>query len=138
MPAKKSSRRPALRELAVGWLHLGVLWTFAFAQPLFDSRRRPGLLRARGNTSGDILLFAFGLVFVPPTLLIAVEALLLPFDTVRRAIHLVFVAILGAVFALQVLGDVASGTSSAILIPLAVWEPGSGRPTGGPPACGRP
>ena len=102
MPAEKSSRRPALRELAVGWLHLGVLWTFAFAQPLFDVLAGdPAFFVARGNTSGDILLFAFGLVFVPPTLLIAVEALLLPFDTVRPAIHLVFVAILGAVFALQ-------------------------------------
>jgi hypothetical protein len=103
----------------MAWLHLAVLWSFAFAQPLFgvlaDS---PEFFVARGNTSGDIILLAVAVTVLPPTLLIAVEAMLVKLPRVREGLHLGFVAILTAAFALQLLGDALDG-SSEVLIPVA-------------------
>ena len=40
-------------------MHLAVLWAFAVAKPLFDILAdSPDFFVARGNTSGDIVLFA--------------------------------------------------------------------------------
>jgi hypothetical protein len=75
---------------------------------------------ARGSTAGDILILAFRLVLMPPTLLVAIEALLYRVSRLRRAVHLAFIALLAAVFALQVLADIAPRTTSVLLIPLAV------------------
>jgi hypothetical protein len=48
-------------------LHLGGLWALAFAQPLLDLLgRNAEFFVARGSTTGDILLLAFGYVLVPP------------------------------------------------------------------------
>ena len=109
-----------LRQLGISWVHLGVLWTFAFAQPLFEVLSdAPEFFVARRNTGGDIVVFAFVLVLVPPSVLVAVEALFLWAPSVRRAIHLAFVALMTAAFALQVLADLF-GLSAGWLIVLAV------------------
>jgi hypothetical protein len=104
------SDRPLIGELLKAWIHLAVLWCLAFAQPLFgvlsDS---PEFFVARGNTSGDIALLALGLVLVPPTLLVAVEALIWRLPAVRWIVHLVFVGALVAAFAIQAFKDVRSG-----------------------------
>ena len=111
----------AVRTLGMAWLHLAVLWAFAVAQPLFNILDDdPAFFVARGNTTGDIVLLAFGLVLVPPTVLVAVEAVFVRLPVVREWLHVVFVALLASVFALQLIGDAAPGGSSAFLIPLSL------------------
>ncbi len=102
------------------WLHLAVLWAFAFAKPLFDVLAdSPEFFVARGNTRADILIFAIGMVVVPPTVLVLVEAAVSRLPRVREALHLVFVGGLFAVFAVQLLDD-AIGGGGAVAIALAV------------------
>ena len=59
------------RSFLVSWAHLAVLWSFAFAQPLFDILSdSPEFFVARENTGGDIVVLALGVTLVPPTLLL--------------------------------------------------------------------
>jgi hypothetical protein len=96
------------RELLMGWLHLAVLWAFAIVKPLLDVLAdEAAFFVARGNTRADILILTFGLMFAPPTLLVAIEALLFRFRRVRHTLHVAFVGGLIALFALQVLVDAA-------------------------------
>lgn len=105
-----------LRELLIAWLHLAVLWCFAFAKPLFDVlAAAPEFFVARGNTRGDILLFAFAMVLIPPSILVLVEALAVRVPRVRRALHLVFVAALAGAFVLQLIEDAFGGGGAALL-----------------------
>jgi hypothetical protein len=93
----------AQRELLLAWVHLTVLWSFAVAQPLFDVLAdSPEFFVARGNTSGDIALLAFGLVLIPPTLMVAAEAALFALPRVRGVLHLLFVGALTTAIAMQV------------------------------------
>ena len=91
--------RPLLRA----WAHLPVLWAFAVAQPvlqvLADSA---AFLVARGNSWPDLVLVTLGLVLVPPTAMVAIEAVL-PRAGLRRYLHLAFIGLLVAAFAFQVL-----------------------------------
>jgi hypothetical protein len=91
------------RTLLRAWAHLAVLWAFAVAQPvlqvLADSA---AFLVARGNAWPDLVLVTLGLVLVPPTLMVAIEAMLSR-PNQRRYLHLAFVGLLVAAFALQVL-----------------------------------
>ncbi len=108
------------RTLLVAWAHLAVLWSFAFAQPLLDLLGdSPEFFVARGNTRGDILLLAFTLVLVPPTVLALVEAAFMRVPRVREALHLAFVAVLVAALALQVVTDVLDGLPAYAAIALA-------------------
>jgi Sulfatase len=89
-------------------LHLGVLSAFAFAQPLFDllGRNAP-FFAVRGSTRWDVLVFAFGLVVLPPLLLLALEALAgLAYRTAASALHLVFLAGLTGLVCLQALREI--------------------------------
>jgi hypothetical protein len=85
-------------------LELAVLCGFAFAQPLFDLLgRNPEFFAVRGSPSGDIVLFAVALVLLPPLILTGVEALAgLAGRRVRDAVHVVLVALLGALVVIQV------------------------------------
>ena len=57
------------RALLTSWAHLAVLWSFAFARPLFDILSdSPEFFVARENTSWDIVLLALGVTLVPPTI----------------------------------------------------------------------
>ena len=113
-----------MRSYLVTWAHLAVLWSFAFAQPLFDILSdSPEFFVARENTGGDIVVLALGVTLVPPTLLLLVELLLVRGPRVREAVHLAFVGILVAAIALQALKDLIGG-SAAVLIALAA---GAGR-----------
>jgi hypothetical protein len=88
--------------LAAG-LHLGALCGFAFAQPLFDllGRNAP-FFAVRGSTRWDVLVFAVGLIAVPPLVLLAVEALAGIVDRrAATAAHLVFLAGLTGLVCLQ-------------------------------------
>ena len=91
-------------ELLWAWLHLSVLWTFAFAKPLFDVLAdSPDFFVARGNTSGDIIVLALAVTLVPPTALVLLEALLFAFRRARHALHLVFIALLLAAIVVQLI-----------------------------------
>ena len=118
--AERTDRRPLWRELLIAWVHLAVLWSFAFAKPLFDVLAdSPDFFVARGNTGGDIVIFAIAMIVIAPTLLVAVEAALYRLPAVRSVVHLVFVGVLFAAFAVQVLDDLFGG-SAAVLIVLAL------------------
>jgi Sulfatase len=105
------------RDLGRAWLHLAVLWTFAFAQPLFDVLAdSPEFFVARRNTAADIVVLAVALVAVPPSLLVLVEAALVRLPRARRALHLVLVGLLAAAIALQLLTDLLGGAALPILL----------------------
>src|SRR5215211_6455562 len=111
-PAASQAPRAARagRPLLLAWVHLTVLWSFAFAKPLFDVLAdSPEFFVARGNTTGDVVLCAFGLVLVPPTLLWLVELALTVAPRVRRPVHLVFVGSLVTTIAMQIFKGEATG-----------------------------
>ncbi len=102
---KTTSERPAtVRELLVGGAHLGALWAFAFVQPLLDLLgNNPDFFVARDNTSSDIVIFAVVFTFLPPLILLAIEAIVrLINKTAYRWLHLGFIAVLAAVFFVQI------------------------------------
>lgn len=115
------SPRSAARSLAVNGAHLGVLSAFALAQPLFDLLgKNADFFAVRGSTRWDIVLFALGVVFVPPLGLLVIEALAgLVARPLQRALHLVFVGALVGVVTIQVLKDATSLDSTELLIALA-------------------
>jgi Sulfatase len=85
-------------------LHLAVLSSFAFAQPLFDLLgRTPEFFAVRGATPTEIVVFALALVLVPPLVLVAVEAASGP---ARGAVHLGLVGGLVGLVALQASGRI--------------------------------
>jgi hypothetical protein len=80
-----------------------VLWSFAVAKPLFDVLAdSPEFFVARGNTTGDIVLFALGLILIPPTLLLGIELALSRWPRLRELAHLAFVGALTTAFLMQV------------------------------------
>lgn len=108
------------RELLTAAAHLGVLWAFAFAQPLLDLvGDTPEFFVARGNTSADIVVLALVVTLVPPLLLTAFEALVgLVSRRAREGLHLFLVGLLAAAFALQLIKDVP--VPAGLLVALAV------------------
>jgi sulfatase-like protein len=107
------------RQLWLGALHLGVLWAFAFQKPLFDILgRNPEFFVVRGNTRGDIVVFALCFTLLPPLAMAATEWVALRFrPALYRPLHLAFVALLGAAIVLQFLKDnVASGPAAVLLL----------------------
>lgn len=86
-------------------LHLLVLSTFAIAQPLFDRLGpNPAFFAAHEVGRWGLIEFALVVLLAPPLVLIAVEGLArlaLP-DRASDAVHLIFVGLLFALFALGV------------------------------------
>jgi hypothetical protein len=107
------------RQLLVNGAHLAVLTTFAFAQPLFDLLgRTPEFFAVRGSHTVDLVVFALVLVLVPPALLLAFEALVaLASPRAAWVLHLVLVAVLAGVVAIQVTRD--HSRSTALVVGLA-------------------
>jgi hypothetical protein len=84
-------------------LHLAVLCAFAVAQPLLDllGRNAP-FFAVRGSGRFDVVVFALGLMVVPPFALLALEAVAsLAHRAVGTALHLVLVAALSGLVCLQ-------------------------------------
>ena len=115
---RAEGRGLAAGELLFNGLHLTALTAFALAQPLFDVlQQEPEFFAARGSRSVDIIVFALLVTFGPPVGLVAVEAVVgLASRTVARALHLVFVAGLAAVVAMQALKDAGSLSTEVILV----------------------
>src|ERR1700722_4759840 len=97
-PPRSVSRAPPAmkRELGRNALHLGVLSSFAIAEPLLDLLgRTPEFFVVRGSTAGDVIFFALVLTFAPPLALLLVEAVVGRFSVVAmRWLHHLFVAAL--------------------------------------------
>ena len=104
------------------WLHLAVLWTFAFAQPLFQLfADSPEFLIVRGNSWPDVLITSLALVLLPPTAMVAVEAVVSRWRSpLGRLAHLAFVALLMTALAIQVGKDLLGPGSLIPLLALAV------------------
>jgi hypothetical protein len=103
-------------------LHLGGLWALAFAQPLLDLLgRNAEFFVARGSTTGDILLLAFGYVLVPP---LVCAGVVWGLGRIRPALGwaamLVLVGLIVAGLALPPAGDLLGGSSVAIPVALLV------------------
>ena len=101
--------RPRMTDLPpplpVAALQLAGLWALAFVQPLFDILgKNAAFFVARDNTAGDILIFAFTFVLVPPlvlTLLVFLARLI-----ARKAgavVMLTLIALLVAALVMQIL-----------------------------------
>lgn len=109
--------RSTWRALALAWVHLAVLWAFAFAKPLLDVvAESPDFFVVRGNTAGDIVLLALGVTLVPPTVMLVIELPFARLERVRRLVHVSLVGCLAAALALQVLEDITGGPALALLV----------------------
>ncbi len=103
--------------MAVRALHLCVLWSFAIVAPLLDELgSHAEFFVVRGNTRADILLVAFGLTLIPPlvlTLLVVIAGRIEP--RAGELLQAVFVGLLLAVFALNILERIVSASAPLIV-----------------------
>jgi Sulfatase len=92
-------------------LHLAGLSALAVAQPLFDLlSRNVEFFAVRGSTRWDVVLFAVGIVVLPPLILLACEALVgLLHQRTATILHLAFLAALIALLVLQAIRGLGSG-----------------------------
>jgi hypothetical protein len=123
-PASDRGRARPVRELGFAGLHLLVLTSFALAQPLFSLlSENVVFFAARGSSRWEIVVFALGLVLVPPLLLLAVEALVgLVHRGAAIGLHLILVGLLSGLIAMQVVnrfGDPPQGLFAAIVVVVA-------------------
>jgi hypothetical protein len=107
--------------LLIAGLHLAALSSFALAQPLFDLLgKNPDFLAAHEVRGWGMVLLALVLTLALPLVLLAIEAVAwLVSRQLQAALHLVFVAGLVSLLAIQVLKSLTDIHSSA-LIALAV------------------
>ncbi len=121
------------REPATRGAQLLAASGFALAQPIFDILgKNAEFFAVRGSTPGDIVLFALAVTFVPALVLLAVEVVVgLASERAAHALHLAFIAFLGAVFGVQLLKrSGVDGTTVLILgaigiglgVAAAVWR----------------
>src|SRR6185503_18981462 len=117
----RSLRTPSVVPLPVAGLHLGALSALAVAQPLFDLiSKNPDFLVARALIGWQVVALGLVLVLVPPLLALGIEALVgLVSRPLRAGVHLLFVVLFVALFAIQALKDIAPSASSGVLILVA-------------------
>lgn len=102
--------RPTPREVLVAAAHLLALWTLAFVQPLLDLLgSNPDFFVARGNTSADILILAFGFTLLPALVMAVILTLAAavgrgPFTIVYRGLVVILVAFLAVQLLERLLG----------------------------------
>jgi hypothetical protein len=109
----------AFRRETRAFVELIALCGFAITQPLLDIFGRAVTQFAfRGATGRDVVVFGVLLTFGPALVLWAAEAVVgLVSSTIRRRLHLLFVAVLVAAFVVQVARPLLSG---ALLLVLAL------------------
>lgn len=111
----------SVRDWARNGAQLAGLWGLAVAQPFFDVTDSGELYLRSGWRGGDIVAFAFALAFVPPLLMVVVEAVAARFR--RRAgeiAHLAFVGSIAAVFAAYVVKQETTWTTEPSLVIMLV------------------
>jgi hypothetical protein len=103
-------------------LQLAALWSLGLVRPLFDVLGTDNaFFVARGNTPGDILIFAIGVTLIPPLVLTLIELIVRAASlTASRIVHLVFVALLTALIALQFVKGSFAASTPALLVALAI------------------
>ncbi|MGH2996849.1 MAG: hypothetical protein ACRDM9_11095, partial [Gaiellaceae bacterium] len=106
-----------MRGVVRAGLHLAALWALAVAQPLFDLLGESAeFFAVRDSTRWDIVLFALGITLLPPALLVLLERLAaLVHPRLGEALHLLAVAALVALVALQAAARNADLPSAALL-----------------------
>ncbi|HRV59304.1 MAG TPA: sulfatase-like hydrolase/transferase, partial [Solirubrobacterales bacterium] len=112
-------------SLLLGAAHLAALWTLAFVQPMLDLLgNNPDFFVARGNSSGQIILYALTLTFAVPLICLAIEAIVRKFNPdAQWYLHLFLMGLFGAAFALQLIKnhlDWPAGLLIAISIALSL------------------
>lgn len=123
-PAPDRELARPVRELGFAGLHLLVLGSFALAQPLFSLlSENVVFFAARGSSRWEIVVFALGVVLVPPVVLLAVEALVgLVHRGAAAGLHLIFVGLLSGLVAMQVvnrIGDPPQSLFAALVVGIA-------------------
>ncbi len=115
---ERGSGRSLVKEAAWSYLNLAVLWCFAVAQPLFDLLKdNPEFFAARGSSGFDIISFSVLLIVLPPALLLALELLVgLAGRGPRRAAHVVLIAGLVALIAVQALKKVFDSSDIVLIV----------------------
>lgn len=108
-------KRPTLW---LGGAHLAALWALAFAQPMLDLLgENPDFFVARGNTSGQIVLYALCLTFIPPLIGVGLEALTrLVNRDAQWYLHLFLMWLLGTCFALQLLKNYIEWPAGLLIV----------------------
>jgi Sulfatase len=103
-------------------LHLGALWAFAFAQPLFNLLGgQAQFFVARGSTTTDIVLFALVVTLVPPALLaLAVWLAGKVRPALGEALQVILVGLLAAAILLPPIGDLLGGSMVSVPVALLV------------------
>ena len=104
-PGSGADARFKRPSLLLGGAHLAALWALAFAQPMLSLLGdNPDFFVARGNTSGQIILYALVLTLVPPLIGLGLEALArLVSRNLQWYVHLGLMSLLGACFVLQLI-----------------------------------
>jgi hypothetical protein len=99
------------RSFRVAALHLAGLSALAVAQPLFDLlSHNVEFFAVRGSGRSDVVLFAVGIVVLPPLAMLALEALAgLVHARAATVLHLAFLAALVGLLALQALRGLGTG-----------------------------
>jgi len=129
----RATWRLRLREPAIRGAQLFAASGFALAQPLFDLLgRNAEFFAVRGSTPSDIVTFALVVTFVPALVLLFVEVIAGLFSgRAATALHLVFLAFLGALFGVQALKRsgvddmtvlIAGAVVIGLAVALAVWR----------------
>jgi len=115
---KRTFTGASLGELLLGGAHLGALWAFAFVQPLLDLLgQNADFWVARSNTASDILIFSIGFTVLPPLAALLVEAVVKLFsDQAYRYLHWTLVAVLFAVFVVQIEKRIFSGPAGLMIV----------------------
>lgn len=103
--ASQVPKGPPRPSLLLGAAHLAALWALAFLQPMLSLLGdNPEFFIARGTTTGQIILYALSLAFIPPLIGLAIEAATARFsDLLRWRVHLVLMGVVGSALALQIL-----------------------------------
>jgi Sulfatase len=106
------------RDLWLRGAHLTVLWALGFAQPLFEILSdSPEFFVARGNTRGDILALALGLVLVPPAVMLLLEWAATRLNPrLGLGVHLSLLGLLVAALALQVLDELVGRSGAGLIV----------------------
>ncbi len=110
--------RLGARRLATPAIHVFVLSAFAVAQPLYYLfSRNAEFFAARGSTPADIVVFALGVLLVPPAALMLVEWIAAQVgERVWRVVHVVFVAGLAALVLLQGEKRIAESRGASLIV----------------------
>ena len=109
---------PTRRQLLLGAGHVAALWALAFVQPLLDLLgSNPDFFVARGNSTGDILILAFGFTLLPPLVLFGIEWVVSKVSTkAYYGLHFLLLGVIASFFFIQVVSDLITARSAIVLL----------------------